>query len=67
MTPEHEPPRQEDVQYDTGEEWKAIDPERNKWLGQSKNDTQLWIYLVVKVKYSAVKNNITQEPEMLGP
>ena len=32
-------------------------PERMKWLGQSGNDTQLWMCLVVKVKSSAVKNN----------
>ena len=33
-------------------------PERMKWLGQTGNDTQLWICLVVKVKSDAVKNNI---------
>ena len=31
-------------------------PKRMKGLGQSRNDTQLW--LVVKVKSDAVKNNI---------
>ena len=35
-----------------------IAAERMRWLGQSGNDTQLWIYLVVKVKSSALKNNI---------
>ena len=35
-----------------------IVPERIRWLGQSGNDTQLWICLVVKVKFHAVKNNI---------
>ena len=35
-----------------------IVPERMKPLGQSGNDTHLWIYLVVKVKSNAVKNNI---------
>ena len=34
-----------------------IAPERIKWLGQSGNDTQLWMCLVVKVKSDAVKNN----------
>ena len=29
-----------------------------KWLGQSRNDVQLWICLVVKVKSNAVKKNI---------
>ena len=33
-----------------------IAPVRMKQLGQSRNDTQLW--LVVKVKSDAVKNNI---------
>jgi len=31
-------------------------PERMKWPDQSGNNTQLWIYLVMKVKSSAVKN-----------
>ena len=35
-----------------------IAPERMKWLGQSRNNTQLCMCLVVKVKSSAVKNNI---------
>jgi len=35
-----------------------IAPERMKPLGQSGNDTQLWICLVVKVKSNAVKNSI---------
>ena len=44
-----------------------ITPEGMKQLSQRRNDTQLWMCLVVKVKSSAVKNNITQESEMLGP
>ena len=43
-----------------------ITPERMKQLGQSRNDAQLWMYLVVKLKSDAVKNNITWEPGMLG-
>ena len=35
-----------------------IAPERMKWLGQSKNNAQLSMCLVVKVKSDAVKNNI---------
>ena len=35
-----------------------IAPERMKRLGQSRNDVQLWMFLVVKVKSSAVTNNI---------
>ena len=35
-----------------------IAPESMKWLGQSGNDAQLWMCLVMKVKSDAVKNNI---------
>ena len=35
-----------------------IVPEKIKWLGQSRNVAQLWICLVVKVKFESVKNNI---------
>ena len=34
-----------------------IAPEGMQLLGQSGNDTQLWMCLVVKVKSDAVKNN----------
>ena len=44
-----------------------IAPKRMKQLGQSWNDTQLWLYVVVKVKSDAVKNNVTKEPGMLHP
>ena len=42
-----------------------IDLEGMKRLSQSRNDTQLWICLVEKLKMDAVKNNIAWEPEML--
>ena len=42
-------------------------PEKRKLQGQSGNVTQLWMCLVVKVKFNAIKNNIAQEPGMLGP
>ena len=35
-----------------------IAPEGMQLLGQSGNDTQLWMCLVVKIKSDAVKNNI---------
>jgi len=35
-----------------------IAPERMKRLDQRRNDTQLWISLVVKVKSDGIKNNI---------
>ena len=37
-----------------------------KRLGQSRNDAQLWMYLVVNVKSDAVKNNVAWEPTLLG-
>ena len=42
-----------------------IAPERMKQLGQSRNDTPLWMCLGVKVKSDAVKNNIVWEPGRL--
>ena len=32
--------------------------DRMKRLSQSRNDAQLWMCLVVKIKFNAVKNNI---------
>ena len=29
-----------------------------KWLNQSRNDTQVWMCLVMKVKSDAIKNSI---------
>ena len=40
---------------------------RMKQLGQNGNDTQLWMYLVVKVKFNGIKNNTAEEPGMSGP
>ena len=57
MTPEHELPRSEGVQYATGEEQRNP-PERMKWLDQRGKSAQLWMCLVVKEKSDAVKNNI---------
>ena len=50
-------PRLVGAQYTTGEE-QEIAPERMKSLSQSRNNVQLWMYLVVKVKFDAIKNNI---------
>ena len=33
-----------------------------QWSMQSKNNTQLWMWLVMEVKSDAVKNNIAYEP-----
>ena len=40
---------------------------RMKRLGQSRNGAQLWMCLVVRVKSDNVKNNVAQEPGILGP
>jgi len=40
-----------------------ITPERVKRQSQSKNNTQLWMSLVMEVKFDAVKSNIS----MLSP
>ena len=68
-TLEGEPPRSEDVQYANGEDrgQLQIAPERMKWLGQSRDDAHLWMCLGIYVKSDGLKNNITQEPGMLGP
>ena len=42
-------------------------PERMKGWSQSKNNTQLWMRLVIEARSDAVKSNIAQEPGMLGP
>ena len=42
-------------------------PEGMKRLSQSRNNTQLWRWLVMEVKSKAVQNNTAYEPRMLGP
>ena len=34
---------------------------RTKWLGQSRNDAQLWRCLVVKIKPNALKNSTASQ------
>ena len=60
MTLEDVSPRLEGVKYATGEERRAItnSSRKNEVTGQSKNDAQWWIDLVLKVKSNAIKNNI---------
>ena len=50
----------EGAQYPTGEEHRAItnSSRKNEVAGQSRNDVQLQMCLVVKVKPDIVKNNI---------
>ena len=51
MTLEDEPPHQKvsSMLLENGRGQLLIAPERMKWLGQSRNYTQLWMRLVVKV------------------
>ena len=37
-------------------------PERMKVWRQSKNNTQLWMRLVIEARFDAVKSNIAQAP-----
>ena len=39
----------------------VIAPVRMKWLGQSRNDAQLWRCLVVKIKPNALKNSTASQ------
>jgi len=58
-TPEDEPSGSQNAQYAPGEEWRAImnSPRNTKQLGETGNDTQLQMCLVVKV-IRCYKNNI---------
>ena len=44
-----------------------VTPERMKGWSQSKNNTQLWMGLLIEARSNAVKSNIAEEPGMLGP
>ena len=46
---------------------REITPERMKGWNQSKNNTQLWMGLVIEARSNAVKSNIAEEPGILGP
>ena len=50
-------PRSVSAQYATGDQWRNT-PERMKGRCQSKNNTQLWKGLVMKVKSTVTKSNI---------
>ena len=57
MTLKDELLRSVGAQYATGDQWK-ITPERMKEWSQSKNNTQLWMLLVIEARSDAVKSNI---------
>ena len=50
-------PRSIGAQYATGDQWR--NNSRKNEGSQSKNNTQLWMYLVMEAKSDAVKSNIT--------
>ena len=57
MTQEDVSSRLEDVQFATGKEQRNSS-KRMKKQSQSKNNTQLWMWQVMEVKFDAEKNNI---------
>ena len=50
-------PRSVGAQYATGDQW-SNNSERMKQWSQSKNNTQLWVELVIEAGFNAVKSNI---------
>ena len=73
LTLKDEPPRSGGVQHATEEEQKITTngSKKNKAPGQSENNAQLWMCLVMTVKSNQFnddsKEQCTQEPGMLGP
>ena len=69
LMPEDEPPGQKGsnmlLRKSRGQ--LLIAPERRKQPGQSGNDAQPWMCLLVKVKSDVMKNNTAWEPGMLDP
>ena len=49
-------PRSVGAQYATGDQWR--NSSKKKRQSQSKNNTQLWMKLVIEAKSDAVKSNI---------
>ena len=58
MTPEDEPPRSEEAQLGRRVWVITNNVRKDEALGQSRNDAQLWMCLLMKVKSDAAKNNI---------
>ena len=50
-------PRLVDAKYVTGDQWR-ITLEGMKGWSQSKNNTHLWMGLVITARFDAVKSNI---------
>ena len=45
------------VQYATGDQWRNNSRKNERW-SQSKNNTQLWMWLVIEARSNAIKSNI---------
>ena len=50
-------PRSVGAQYATGDQWRN-NSRKNEGMSQSKNNTQLWMYLVIEARSDAVQSNI---------
>ena len=57
-------PRSEGAQYATGDHWRNNSRKNVRW-SQSKNNTQLWMGLVIKAKSDAVRP-ILQDQYCIG-
>ena len=49
-------PRSVGAQYATGDQW-GNNFRKNEEMEQSKNNTQLWMELVIEARFNAVKSN----------
>ena len=56
MTLKDELPMLVGAQYATGDQWRN-NSRKNGEVEPSKNNTQLWMWLVMEVKSNAIKNN----------
>ena len=54
-------PRLVGAQNATGEQWRN-NSRKDEEAKQKKNNTQLWMWLVMEAKSSVVKSNIAQKP-----
>ena len=50
-------PRLVGVQYATGDQWRN-NSRKNEEMSQSKNNTQLWMGLVIEARPNVIKSNI---------
>ena len=56
-TMKDELPRSVGAQYSTGDRWRN-NSRKNEGMSQSKNNTQLWMGLVIEARSDTVKSNI---------